>query len=50
MLTEEEIDEYKEKQISMERIKTSKGKKRNDLNPKVDLAEFTINNRERKLR
>mmetsp|Transcript_15413 Transcript_15413/g.13456 ORF Transcript_15413/g.13456 Transcript_15413/m.13456 type:complete len:141 (+) Transcript_15413:229-651(+) len=44
-LEEEDIDEYNKKRISMEKIKTSKGAKRNDINPKVDLKEFVINNK-----
>ena len=46
-LDEDAIDEYKRKQMGMERMKSSHGARRNDLNPKVDLTEFLVNNRQK---
>ena len=48
-LDDEEILEFKEHQKTIERCKTSQGKLRTDLNPRVDIVEFLLNNRAKRL-
>lgn len=46
---DEEIDTFKLMRQEVERSKTSHGKQRNDLNPKMDIAEFVVNSRTKRL-